>query len=125
MGKVKIYIILVCVTLFILLSVFFIEKLSQRDELNFVCDYHKSFYNNEVVGRVIDHYVDSADHARRVVKIRDQQRREYEIWFPYYNWADFEQVKVNDVIRKPAHSFTFLINNEIKCQLQIECNYGI
>jgi hypothetical protein len=105
-----------------ILLFFLIRKVGQRDELNLVCAYHKDLYNNHVVGVITDHYVDSTDHARRTVIINDQYRKEYEVWFiPYENWADFDKIKVNDTINKQPHSFVFLVNNEFRFELKLEC----
>jgi hypothetical protein len=116
---------MICATLMALLLVFLIPKLGQRDELNFECEHHKDLYHRQVVGFIIEHYVDSVDHARRTVIIRDHNGKDYEVWFsPYNNWNDFERIKVNDVISKSPNSFVFLVNNEFKFELKLECKYN-
>ena len=67
-----------------------IPKLGQRRELNFACEFHEKFYRNEIVGSVVNHFVDSADHARRTVIVKDQSGVEYEIWA---SEKDFDRIR--------------------------------
>lgn len=116
---------IICVTLVVFLLVFLITRLGQRDELDCVCELHKDFYTSELEGVVIAHYVDSTDHARRTVIIRDQHGKDHEVWFiPYENWIDFDRIKVNDVINKSPNSFVLLVNNEFRFGLKLECKYN-
>ena len=120
----RIAFVVLCAVFMAMLLIFLILRLSHRKELNFVCEHHEDFYRTKIIGSVICHYVDSKDHARRTIVIRDQNGKEYVVWFiPYDNWVDFDHIRIKNVVKKEANSFTFTADNERIVHLQYNCNY--
>jgi hypothetical protein len=116
--------VLFCSTLAVGLLIFLIPKLAQRDELDSLCKCHEAFYREKIRGSVVEHRVDSADHARREIVIRDRKGRDYEVFFiPYPNWDDFDQIKIADSIAKDANSLTFTVNEGRTVTMQFDCHY--
>jgi hypothetical protein len=117
-----IYIILFLLFIFVGLLVFFLGNFDNNT--SDMCSFHKDLFEAELDSAVvIRHFVDKPNHAMKTVLIR-QNETEYTIYFiPWDNAADFEKLRLGDVVTKGKETFEMKANNNWTFRLKYDCEF--
>jgi hypothetical protein len=87
-----------------------------------MCSFHKEIFETRLDSAVVvRHFVDKPNHAMKTVLIR-QNEKEYTIYFiPSDNGADFEKLRVGDMITKNKETFEMKANSIWTFRLRYDC----
>lgn len=89
-----------------------------------ICELHeKLFLDSLNSGRVVNKFVDSANHSIETVVIKEDDRLYKLLLVPDINDKDFEKIRVNDKITKSARSFVFKLNDHYEFEFKIDCEF--
>lgn len=117
-----IYVILFCCFVLVGLLVYFFGYFDKNT--SDMCSFHKDVFDTRLDSAVVvRHFIDQPNHAMKTVDIRTGTK-EYTIYFiPDDNWADFDRLRLGDVITKDKGTFEMKVNNDWTFRLRYNCTY--
>ena len=111
------YFLLISIAVMVLLY-FFVGTTSD------ICKRHRHLYFADIKkGVVIGKLIDFENHSIETIIIRENDTVYELLLVPEANDPDFDYIKVNDFITKPANSFVFTVNNKYEFEFLIDCDY--
>jgi hypothetical protein len=116
----KILLIVIVGALVAALSYFMSESGSTSD----MCEFHFDLFKTELNSATVSNkFVDKRNHSIETVLISYGKEEYVLLLIPDSNNKDFEYLKIGDVISKPAHSLTFMVNGGYEFHVDFDCEY--